>query len=487
MYDYMKGGPKGIHRAKVLWGCDMATAVVNSDVVTGLTGLDVGVDVGVDVEALFLWLRKLDLGSCTLEMVTSAMMACRPVRGWLDVMDARIRARDRELRELRLRSQLNEGDPPEGASSDDSENPPGDRAPEPPPPDPPPPLPGPPAGSGPGGNPLNDSAGVGHGEGRLRDQVSVIIERFGGLDELLASGTITSEHLHAICRALHHLDPLVDAGLNDYSKEIVAHAKKGSSRQLRRYLTALITSISSQLGIGAPKKRHRSTVRHWIDKSSGTGKVFADLHPDDYQGFLAIISAAQHQIAASMPSCEPEELAAVALLGLIGAGDQSIAIRAVAHVSVLIDAATLAGGPHGASICEYADGTPINPDDFSRITCGADHTPILLKDRVPIDVGRTQRLATAAQHRAIEALHTTCVIADCTVPVTMCELHHVHHWEHGGLTNLANLIPMCSYHHHRSHEQRWQHIVNPDRSISTTVDSGGKSVEHTTFPDRLAS
>jgi hypothetical protein len=462
----------------------MAAAVVDSEFVMA--------GAGVDVEALFLWLRKLDLGSCTSEMVTSAMMACRPVRGWLDVMDARIRARDRELRELLLQSQVDEGDPLEGASSGDSENPLDDRVPDPPPPDlpppdPPPPLPGPPAGSGPGGNPINDSAGVGHGEGRRRDQVSLIIERFRGLDELLASGIITSEHLHAICRALHHLDPQVDAGLNAYSAEIVAHAKKGSSRQLRRYLTSLITSIASQLGVGAPRKRHRSTVRHWVDKSTGTGKVFADLHPDDYQRFLALISVAKHQIAGSMDGYEPEELAAVALLGLIGAGNQSIAIRAVAHVSVLIDAATLTSGPHGASICEYADGTPINFDDFSRMTCGADRTPILLKDRVPVDVGRTQRLATAAQHRAIESLHTTCAIADCTVPVTMCELHHVHHWEHGGQTNLANLIPMCSYHHHRSHEQKWQHIVNPDRSITTTMESGGKSVAHTTFPDRLAS
>lgn len=130
------------------------------------SGSGSGSDV-VDVGALFLWLRNLDVGSCSSEGITAAMAACRPVRGWLDVLDAKIRTRDRELR-----NPTPTPTPPE--EDENSAEGPADES------EPPPPLPGPPAGSGPSGNPLNDSAGIGHGEGRRRDRISLIIDRFVG-------------------------------------------------------------------------------------------------------------------------------------------------------------------------------------------------------------------------------------------------------------------------------------------------------------------
>lgn len=435
----------------------------------------------VDVDALFIWLRDLDIGACSLEGVNAAMAACRPVRGWLDVLDAKLRARDRELRTPI---------PPDGPDHESGDDEPGDHetgddeppGPPPPPPPPPPPLPDPPAGSGPGGNPLNDSAGIGHGEGRRRDRVSVVIDRFTGLDELLTQGRITIEHVHAICRAVHNLDARIDRALDVYAADIVAAAGTKSVRQLSRYLNQLITRIADQHNIDNPRHHPRSTLRHWADPTTGTGKIFADLNPSDYQRFHAALTTARNQIAGTHSGIEPEELAATAFLNLLGASSSATAIRTVTHVSVLIDADTLTAGPHGASICEYADGTPINPADLAHLTCSADRTPILLKDRVPLNVGRTQRLATSAQHRAIEALHTTCAIANCTTPVTMCQLHHIHHWESGGPTNIDNLIPLCNYHHHRSHVQRWQHTLHPDRSITTEIP---RQLDHTTNPDRL--
>ena len=430
----------------------------------------------VDVDQLFRWLRALDVDSCSLEVVTSAMVATRPVRGWLDVMDARIRARDRELRNPEV-VPIPPGGPVPPAGPDAG-----------PTPEPPPPLPLPPAGSGPGGNPINDSAGIGHAEGRRRDRVSQVLERFVGLDALLAAGVITTEHVQTICRSIHRLDPRIDEVLNSQAAEIVKAAGELSCRRLRRFMTALITRIAADLKVDAPRSRQRSTLRHWIDRSSGQGKVFAELNPEDYQRFVALLRSAQNQIAGGMPGAEPDEIAAIALMGLIGAVDGVGGLRAVTHVNVLIDLETITNGTHVASICEFADGTPINPADLPYLTCGADQTEILLKDRLPLNVGRTQRLATAAQHRAIEAIHTTCAIADCTVPITMCELHHIQHWEHGGFTDLDNLVPMCSYHHHRSHDQGWKLEVGQDRTLRTITGQGATAQDaHVTGPDRLSS
>jgi len=410
--------------------------------------------------------------------VQAAMSATRPLRGWLDVMDARIRARDRELR-LQLLESIDEvgEDSPEGSFEE-----PRDLPPEPPLP---PNLPNAPAGSEPSANPIDGSAGVGHGEGRRRDRASLIIERFVGLDSLLAAGAITSDHVHTISRALNNLDPRVDALIDHHREEIVTMASRSSCTNLRRFLTRLITRLSVECGVETPVQRRRSTLRHWVDRSSGQAKVIAEFDPEDYQRFTALLNAATQQIAGSMPGCEREEIAAVALLGLLGAGDgPSIAARAVVSLSVIVDAATLHSGPHASSLCEYADGTPINFSELPRLACTADRIPILVGDEVPLNVGRTQRLATAAQHRAIEAIHSTCAIDGCVTPITRCELHHIHYWEHGGPTDLANLIPLCSYHHHRTHEQHWQIQLSQDRTM-TTISSRG--ISHRSRPDRIAS
>ena len=47
-----------------------------------------------------------------------------------------------------------------------------------------------------------------------------------------------------------------------------------------------------------------------------------------------------------------------------------------------------------------------------------------------------------------------------------CEIHHLRPWEHGGHTNLDNLVPLCSYHHHWVHEcGGGEPEILPDRTL----------------------
>ena len=71
---------------------------------------------------------------------------------------------------------------------------------------------------------------------------------------------------------------------------------------------------------------------------------------------------------------------------------------------------------------------------------------------VPLDVGKSKRLATVHQRRALAAVHPTCAFPNCTVKFAHCEPHHLTPWEHGGPTDLHNLVPLCSRHHHAVHE-----------------------------------
>jgi hypothetical protein len=46
---------------------------------------------------------------------------------------------------------------------------------------------------------------------------------------------------------------------------------------------------------------------------------------------------------------------------------------------------------------------------------------------------------------------STCAAPACTVRFADCDIHHVDPWHLRGETNLDNLLPLCSRHHHEAH------------------------------------
>jgi len=124
-----------------------------------------------------------------------------------------------------------------------------------------------------------------------------------------------------------------------------------------------------------------------------------------------------------------------------------------AEVVVHVDLHTLRDGLHADGVCRTASGADLPVETVRRLACEADIIPVVLDGRsVPIDVGRAKRLATVHQRRALEAVHTTCAVPECDVRFDRCHIHHIHYWEHGGATDLANMVPLCNKHHHAVHE-----------------------------------
>jgi hypothetical protein len=101
-----------------------------------------------------------------------------------------------------------------------------------------------------------------------------------------------------------------------------------------------------------------------------------------------------------------------------------------------------------------------------------------------MNLGRTTRLASKAQRRALRALYPTCAVPECCVAFEFTKPHHVHYWENGGFTDLANLLPLCSKHHHLVHDGGWKLSLLPDRTLIITLPDGG--VQTTGPPLRAA-
>jgi hypothetical protein len=68
--------------------------------------------------------------------------------------------------------------------------------------------------------------------------------------------------------------------------------------------------------------------------------------------------------------------------------------------------------------------------------------------------GRARRFPTDAQRREVWRRDRHCVFPGChNVLFTNC--HHIDEWEHGGLTDLPNMVLLCEHHHHLIHSKVW--------------------------------
>ena len=101
-------------------------------------------------------------------------------------------------------------------------------------------------------------------------------------------------------------------------------------------------------------------------------------------------------------------------------------------------------------------GTRISARDARRLACNAGVIPAVLGGRSqPLDLGRTRRLHSGAQRKALALIHDSCAIGTCDRPFAWTEIHHPHPWSAGGRTDLANALPLCGHHHRRAHDPRY--------------------------------
>ncbi|HEX2308901.1 MAG TPA: HNH endonuclease signature motif containing protein [Jatrophihabitantaceae bacterium] len=70
--------------------------------------------------------------------------------------------------------------------------------------------------------------------------------------------------------------------------------------------------------------------------------------------------------------------------------------------------------------------------------------------------GRSRRIATAAQRRALAARDSGCCFPGCDQPPDWCEADHVTPWEQGGKTDLDNLCLLCDHHHDQHQRAGWR-------------------------------
>jgi hypothetical protein len=120
------------------------------------------------------------------------------------------------------------------------------------------------------------------------------------------------------------------------------------------------------------------------------------------------------------------------------------------HVVVHVDVAALAHDDDGGA-CELENGPALDPETARRLGCDASVLRILERDGRPLSIGRKTRALSPALKRALRSRDRTCRFPGCGQH-RFLHAHHIHHWAHGGRTDLSNLIQLCSHHHRLVHE-----------------------------------
>ncbi|HYJ28494.1 MAG TPA: DUF222 domain-containing protein [Nocardioides sp.] len=142
-------------------------------------------------------------------------------------------------------------------------------------------------------------------------------------------------------------------------------------------------------------------------------------------------------------------------------GDATTLVVTVALDALRADLATAgllgAGLVPGDDLTGDPTGDRITAAQARRLACTAKILPAVLGgDSLPLDLGRTRRLFNAKQRLAMAVRDRKCRADGCDVPATWCEAHHLQPWQHGGHTDLADGVLLCSHHHHRVHDARYR-------------------------------
>jgi hypothetical protein len=253
-----------------------------------------------------------------------------------------------------------------------------------------------------------------------------------GLGRALADGTVSRAHLDVATRCLHRIPTHLRREHREqigefFHRHSLSFPANDCDRLARQLMATLDPDGSTRYD---PRAYERRTLSAVFDS---TGMLLLRGQLDPAAG--AIVKAALDHYAAPNPTSDE--------------GDRDPRSSGQRYADAL------------TTICQLAlrhdqAGTPFDPGTLQRVACDA------IVDRVTVDeaghvlhYGRSVRLATPAQRRALAVRDGGCAHPDCSAPPAWCDAHHAHWWTRGGPTDLDNLCLLCSHHHSQIHTEMW--------------------------------
>ena len=348
------------------------------------------------------------------------------------------------------------------------------------------------------------------------------IENEPALHRALEAGDLGGEHVDVFVKVLGSLDGPVKEGFAEAAPALIDSAANSGStpEEFAASLNTAAEALASDGGMSRLERQRRNTrLRTWTDRATGMWHLSGAFDPESGVTLNGRLEAAMSAMfATKTPSTAPthpgdkqDHLRALALLALTNGesasstasmfasdrdpsdGDQSDEWRSFGvglgamlgsgakrfgkpEITLVIDTANL--GSDGKPTVDWGIPVTIPWDRIKRLRHAARIRPVVIHEGNVIDadgelnLGRTTRLANRAQRRALHAVYATCAVPGCNVSFNHTKPHHVHWWRHGGPTDFANLLPLCSQHHHCAHEGGWLFTLGPNHELTIELPDG---------------
>ena len=317
------------------------------------------------------------------------------------------------------------------------------------------------------------NGGVSSREALLKERRADALEQAPSLADKLAAGEVTASHADALADASCRLDDDLRSELFDRQESLAADAARTTPEEFRKNCKDLIAFLERERGIDRDRQQRNETrLTKKIDRD-GMYTINARLHPELGHLVFNALDAETAKVVGpgGGRTVHRTHIAAEAPGNLITGGHQATR-PGEAEIRVHVAPATLIDDAD-EGVCEFDDGTPAPVESVRRMLCNGRIVPIIIDSNgVTLNIGREQRLANRTQRRALRAMYRTCAFHGCDVTFNRCEIHHLHPYELGGNTDLANLLPLCSRHHHVIHHDGWHLELDTDRTLTIWQPDG---------------
>jgi Domain of unknown function (DUF222) len=356
-----------------------------------------------------------------------------------------------------------------------------------------------------------------HGD-RVRDRAETAAA-IPSLGDAFQAGEVSGEHIDAVSKAVKAAPKEVRDELRAAVSDMVPEIGSGlTPDEVAQRLADETKRLEADDGMARLERQRRANrMRTWTDKHDGMFRISGYFDPFSGLAIQGRLNAAMAAMFANgLPDLAPDDpgerqdfLRALALLALTaGVPAQGSAKSAPEAEPDLAWAPFATTGPPRfgrPEVVVVIDITNVDPNGFPAIDWGspislpfqcleelmqhaAIHRVVVRNGNVvdpdgELDLGRTTRLANRAQRRSLRVLYSTCAVPGCCVRFEFTEPHHVKWWRNGGLTDLINLLPLCSRHHDCAHNG-WIFEIGVNRELTITLPTG--QVMTTGPPSRVA-
>lgn len=292
-------------------------------------------------------------------------------------------------------------------------------------------------------------------------RVARALAGFPALADAMSSGRLSYSHVRAIAR-------LARAGEDQLVADLVMVAEHGTVGQLETMVRGLRTVEDNRAD---PPTTPPEYVSHsWAEDSRWrwSGRL------DPERG--ALVASAIESIARAEGITAADavvRMAEIALATLADAKTPPRRLRADERAAVVIhlDLVALAetttddapgtarserSGPMGSAerkrpSARLPAGPGLPQRVVERLMCDCRIRAVVRNGTNVLDVGRSRRVVTERLLRGLLIRDGGCVHPGCGSTKGL-EAHHVRHWIRGGRTDMANLVLLCSRHHHAHHD-----------------------------------